>query len=77
MADIIVAVDEALDELERAGFEAEPFGQNTIAVKALPASVRSDDIEKLLNEIIETFERGAAPRYRPPMPTGVIRIDTS
>lgn len=46
-----------LDEMEHAGFEAEPFGQNTIAVKAVPASVRSDDVEKLLHEIIESFER--------------------
>jgi hypothetical protein len=27
--------------------------------------------------ITETFERGAAPRYRPQKPAGVIRIDTS
>ena len=27
--------------------------------------------------IIETFERGRAPRYRPPAPTVAIRIDTS
>ncbi len=27
--------------------------------------------------IIETFERGAAPRYPPPAPAGAIRIDTS
>ncbi len=46
-----------LSEMERSGFEAEPFGQNTIAVKAVPASVRSDDVEKLLRELIETFER--------------------
>jgi hypothetical protein len=27
--------------------------------------------------IIETFERGSAPRYRPTAPTAAIRIDTS
>jgi len=27
--------------------------------------------------VIETFERGAAPRYPPPAPAGAIRIDTS
>ena len=27
--------------------------------------------------IIETFERGCQPRYRPPAPTAPIRIDTS
>jgi hypothetical protein len=27
--------------------------------------------------IIETFERGGAPRYRPPAPTVAIRVDIS
>ena len=27
--------------------------------------------------VIETFQRGASPRYRPPASTAVIRIDTS
>jgi hypothetical protein len=27
--------------------------------------------------IIETFERGSSPRYRPTAPTAAIRIDTS
>ena len=27
--------------------------------------------------IIETFERGATPRYRPTAPTHIVRIDTS
>ncbi len=27
--------------------------------------------------IIETFQRGSSPRYRPAAPTAVIRIDTS
>jgi DNA mismatch repair protein MutL len=44
-------------ELEAAGFETEPFGQNTVAVKAAPADVRPDDVEKLLHELVETFEK--------------------
>ena len=43
-------------ELEAAGFDVEPFGQNTVAVKAAPAGVRADDIEKLLFELIESLE---------------------
>ncbi len=43
-------------ELEGAGFDVEPFGQNTVAVKAAPAGVRADDIEKLLFELIESLE---------------------
>ena len=46
-------------ELEKAGFETEPFGQNTIAVKAAPADVSAEGVEKLLHELIETVEREA------------------
>jgi DNA mismatch repair protein MutL len=41
------------DELERSGFETEPFGTRTIAVKAAPADVGPADIEKLVFEILE------------------------
>jgi DNA mismatch repair protein MutL len=43
-------------ELERAGFDSEPFGQRTIAVKAAPAGVGPGDIEKLVFEILEIAE---------------------
>jgi DNA mismatch repair protein MutL len=44
-------------ELEALGFEAEPFGNRTLAVKAAPAGLSSGDIEKALFEILETSER--------------------
>ena len=44
-------------ELARAGFDTEPFGNRTIAVKAAPAGIGPADIEKLLFEIIESSER--------------------
>jgi len=44
-------------ELEKAGFETEPFGQNTIAVKAAPADVNAEEVEKLLHELVETLEK--------------------
>ena len=44
-------------ELARAGFDTEPFGSRTIAVKAAPAGIGPADIEKLLFEIIESSER--------------------
>jgi DNA mismatch repair protein MutL len=44
------------DELERSGFESEPFGTRTIAVKAAPAGVGPGDIEKLVFEILEIAE---------------------
>jgi DNA mismatch repair protein MutL len=45
-------------ELAASGFEAEPFGQRTIAVKAAPAEVRAEDVEKLLIEILEGVRAG-------------------
>ncbi len=44
------------DELERAGFESEPFGKRTIAVKSAPAGIGAGDIEKLVFEILEIAE---------------------
>jgi DNA mismatch repair protein MutL len=43
-------------ELERAGFDSEPFGNRTIAVKAAPAGVGPADVEKLVFEILEIAE---------------------
>jgi DNA mismatch repair protein MutL len=45
------------EELEPLGFETEPFGNRTIAIKAAPAGVRATEIEKVLFEILETSER--------------------
>jgi DNA mismatch repair protein MutL len=43
-------------ELERAGFDSEPFGNRTIAVKGAPAGVGPADIERLVFEILEIAE---------------------
>lgn len=43
-------------ELQSIGFETEPFGMRTIAVKAAPAAVSVSDLEKLMFEILETAE---------------------
>jgi DNA mismatch repair protein MutL len=45
------------DELGRNGFEAEPFGARTIAVKAAPAELEAAGIEHLLHELLEHFAR--------------------
>ncbi len=45
------------DELNAYGFETEPFGQRTIAIKAAPSGVGSADIEKIVFEILEIAER--------------------
>ena len=40
-----------------AGFDSEPFGNRTIAVKAAPAGIGAGDIERVLFEILEIAER--------------------
>jgi len=44
------------DELHASGFETEPFGHRTIAVKAAPAALGSASVERILFEILETVE---------------------
>ena len=41
------------DELAANGFEVEPFGQRTVAIKAAPADLPADEVEKLMVEILE------------------------
>ncbi len=52
-----VDYDRIAGELEASGFETEPFGQRTIAVKGAPAGVRPEEIERLIAEILEIAER--------------------
>jgi DNA mismatch repair protein MutL len=44
------------DELHHSGFETEPFGNRTIAVKAAPAAVGQGDLERVIFEILEIAE---------------------
>jgi DNA mismatch repair protein MutL len=44
------------DELNAHGFDSEPFGQRTIAIKAAPAGVGPGDIETVVIEILEVAE---------------------
>jgi len=48
---------EISDELNRNGFEVEPFGSRTIAVKTTAAGVVAGQVDHLLHEILEQFER--------------------
>lgn len=43
-------------ELARAGFETEPFGHRTIAVKAAPADLPPQSVEQVVFEILEIAE---------------------
>jgi len=44
---------EIADELARNGFEAEPFGARSLAVKAAPAGVDAPAVEHLLHELLD------------------------
>ena len=44
------------EELDAIGFETEPFGQRTIAVKAAPAAISPADLERVIFEILEIAE---------------------
>jgi DNA mismatch repair protein MutL len=48
---------EIAEELARNGFEAEPFGARSVAVKIAPAGVDASQIEHMLNEIFEQLAR--------------------
>jgi len=45
------------DELERNGFEAEPFGPRTLAVKAAPVGLEGKELERMLGEVLQIGER--------------------
>ena len=44
-------------ELEHNGFEAEPFGPRTIAIKAAPVGLEGPKLERMLTEVLEQTER--------------------
>jgi DNA mismatch repair protein MutL len=44
------------DELNASGFETEPFGHRTVAVKSAPSGLSPADLEKVLFEILEIAE---------------------
>jgi DNA mismatch repair protein MutL len=48
---------EISDELQRNGFEAEPFGARSVAVKVAPAGVEAAAIEHMLHELLDQFSR--------------------
>jgi len=44
-------------ELERNGFEAEPFGPQTIAIKAAPVGLEGRELERMLEEVLAVPDR--------------------
>lgn len=52
-----VILESITPELTACGFEVEPFGRKTIAVKAAPAELRTAEVQHLLNELLESLEK--------------------
>jgi DNA mismatch repair protein MutL len=52
-----VILESITPELTACGFEVEPFGRKTIAVKAAPAELRTTEVQHLLNELLESLEK--------------------
>ena len=57
--DQMVVFAQIADELERNGFEVEPFGPQTLAVKAAPVGLEGASLERMLAEVIEQSTPGA------------------
>ncbi len=53
----LVILDSIVPELARNGFEVEPFGPKTIAIKTAPAILKPAAVEKLLIELLDGLER--------------------
>jgi DNA mismatch repair protein MutL len=48
---------EIADELQHNGFEAEPFGARSVAVKVSPAGIDAAAVEKMLHELLDQISR--------------------
>ena len=53
----MVRFAEIAGELERNGFEAEPFGPRTLAIKAAPVGLEGRELERMLEEVLAVPER--------------------
>jgi DNA mismatch repair protein MutL len=53
----LVILDNIIPELSQNGFEVEPFGPKTIAIKSAPAILKAGAVEKLLRELLDGLER--------------------
>jgi DNA mismatch repair protein MutL len=53
----MVAFAEIAEELERNGFEAEPFGPRTLTIKAVPLGLAGHELEQMLEEVLSVPDR--------------------
>jgi len=52
-----VILENITPELAACGFDVEPFGRKTVAIKAAPAGLATADVQQLLGELLEGLER--------------------
>lgn len=52
-----VILENITPELSSCGFEVEPFGKKTVAIKSAPADLAAGDVQKLLEELLEGLEK--------------------
>lgn len=70
------ALDAASDALQRLGFEVEPFGPGTLAVRAVPALLTGRDPAALVRDLADELRAaGAASGQAPPEPGGLEAAD--
>lgn len=55
----MVTFAEIAEELERNGFEAEPFGPRTLAIKAAPVGLEGKELERMLEEVLGSSDKTA------------------
>ena len=48
---------EISEELQHNGFEVEPFGARSVAVKIAPAGIEASAVERMLHELLDQFSR--------------------
>jgi DNA mismatch repair protein MutL len=53
----MITFAEIAEELERNGFEAEPFGPKTLAIKAAPVGLEGTELERMLEEVLAIPDR--------------------
>jgi len=53
----MITFAEIAEELERNGFEAEPFGPRTLAIKAAPVGLEGHELEQMLEEVLAIPDR--------------------
>jgi DNA mismatch repair protein MutL len=53
----MIAFATIAEELDRNGFEAEPFGPRTLAIKAAPVGLEGRELERMLEEVLAVPDR--------------------